>query len=168
MRCSIVLVLTVLCAAVVVAEEKPSPQQEAMKKLDFLIGEWSGEGWMQRGPQRDTFTSHETVAFRAGGFAILVEGAHKSPDASEFGAIGIITFDETSGSYKFHSQSSEGKGGDSEMKLIGDRVVQWSPAPVVRYTLDFTKGGRWIETGEYSRDGKEWKKFFEMTLERVK
>ena len=32
-------------------------QQEAMNKLDFLIGKWKGEGWVKMpGAERQTFT----------------------------------------------------------------------------------------------------------------
>jgi hypothetical protein len=38
----------------------------------------------------------------------------------------------------------------------------------VRFTLKLNDKGQWLETGEFSRDGKEWMKMLEMTLDRVK
>jgi hypothetical protein len=37
----------------------------------------------------------------------------------------------------------------------------------VRFTIKLDEKGRWFEVGEVSQDGKERRKFFEMTLERV-
>jgi hypothetical protein len=38
----------------------------------------------------------------------------------------------------------------------------------MRFTVRLNEKGQWFEVGEFSRDGKAWQKFFEMTLERVK
>jgi hypothetical protein len=37
----------------------------------------------------------------------------------------------------------------------------------VRFTIKLDEKGRWFEVGEISQDGREWRIFFEMTLERV-
>jgi len=37
----------------------------------------------------------------------------------------------------------------------------------VRYTIKLTDQGDWFEIGEFSADEKNWRKFFEMTLQRV-
>ena len=39
-----------------------------------------------------------------------------------------------------------------------------TPQGKVRYTITRTAEGAWFEIGEYSRDGQQWAKFFEMTL----
>ena len=48
---------------------------------------------------------------------------------------------------------------------------QWetaSPAGKLRFTITHTDKDEWFESGEASEDGKSWRKFFEMTLHRVK
>lgn len=38
----------------------------------------------------------------------------------------------------------------------------------IRFTITLTEKDEWHEAGEFSRDGKNWIEFFEMTLQRVK
>ena len=46
-----------------------------MKKLDFLVGEWKGEGWMEFVPgQRRTFRGTEVVQSKLGGLLVTIEG----------------------------------------------------------------------------------------------
>lgn len=36
----------------------------------------------------------------------------------------------------------------------------------MRYTIKLDAVGQWVEIGEISADGREWRKFFEMSLTR--
>ena len=50
---------------------------------------------------------------------------------------------------------------------------RWRPsdriwAHLIRYEAEWLYQARWFEIGEMSRDGKQWRNFFEMTLERGK
>ena len=50
------------------AQDPAAAQREAMKKLDFLVGEWKGEGWMEFAPgQRRTFRGTEVVQSKLDG-----------------------------------------------------------------------------------------------------
>ena len=51
---------------------------------------------------------------------------------------------------------------------VQDRVLQWSIGQNVRFTMNLSEKDKWSEIGEFSQDGKNWMKFFEMTLQRVK
>src|ERR1035438_10389702 len=56
-------------------------QREAMKKLEFLAGKWSGEASVFRGPG-DPMRLHQTeeVQFKMDGVVLLVEGAGRNSD----------------------------------------------------------------------------------------
>src|SRR5437867_1497174 len=57
-----ILFLTVAAGSSSGQPPAPAAQQEAMKKLDFLVGQWKGEGWMEFAPgQRRTFKGTEVV-----------------------------------------------------------------------------------------------------------
>ena len=63
------LLLWVVALSVPLSAQNPtSAQLDAMKKLDFLVGQWKGEGWISFGPgQRRTFTQTETIEPKLGG-----------------------------------------------------------------------------------------------------
>ncbi|MDX1644311.1 MAG: hypothetical protein R3244_08150, partial [Thermoanaerobaculia bacterium] len=59
--------------------------------------------------------------------------------------------------------------GQRELEVRDDGFV-WSqeiPVGMTRYTMQLDDRGRWVETGQISRDGGEtWHAFFGMTLTR--
>jgi hypothetical protein len=80
-RCLIGLAFVCLCATELLAQEqKPSSTHiEAMKKLNFLVGEWKGEGWNEFVPgQRRTSPITEMVHYKLSGVILGVEGIGKT------------------------------------------------------------------------------------------
>ena len=150
-------------------------KSEAMKKLAFLAGNWEGTGSIQFGDGKSEFHGTEEVEQKIGGLAVVVEGLHKIqlPDGKErviHNALGIISYSPKSESYQFTAHLATGRSGNYPAKLIDDTTFEWmipdSPVGKIRYTIKIEKD-TWHEVGEISRDGKEWSKFFEMTLKKV-
>src|SRR5688500_1067507 len=84
----------------------PSPAElAAIKKLNFLVGTWEGEGWSQRGPQRETYKGSETVRSKLQGKALLVEGLFIEPISKKtvHETLAVITFDEKTSKYRFNT-----------------------------------------------------------------
>jgi hypothetical protein len=55
-------VVTVSLSPALSLARAPAAQRDAMKKLDFLVVEWKGEGWMEFAPgQRRTIRGTEIV-----------------------------------------------------------------------------------------------------------
>lgn len=135
----------------------------AMAKLDFLVGEWRGEGWIvTREGKRETFSSTEVIRRKLHDTALLIEGVH-----TNFEALAVVTYDPKAGQYRWRSFTSRGGGVDVEAKLTGDRTLEWYPSQTSRYTIRIDDAGQWEEVGEYTRDdGKSWKQFFAMRLTR--
>jgi hypothetical protein len=170
--CALVLPLSAQAPASIPA------QREAMKKLDFLVGRWKGEGWVEKSSgQRVTFTQTENVQSKLDGTALLVEGrgTGKAPgqaaEAALFEAMAVISYDEQGKLYRFVSNTSEGRQGEFDLKPVeggcewGFRIPQGGR---VRYTIKLNDNGQWHEIGEFSQDDKTWRKFHEMTLDRVR
>ena len=155
----------------------PAAQRDAMKKLDFLVGQWKGEGWMEFAPgQRRTFKGTETVQGKLDGLLLAVEGRHlgrpddKGKEVVVHTAFGLVSYDEKAKRYRFQAFTGRGDHEDTEAKVSEGRLVWGTKVPQfgdVRYTIKLDEKGRWFEVGEVSQDGKAWRKFFEMTLERV-
>ena len=151
-------------------------QRAAMQEVMGLVGEWSGEGWVQMGPQgRETFRIDEVVTEKLDGLALLVEGHGQSeePDGSlrtTHRALAVLTWDAAREGYSFQTHTAQGYHTDADLEVLGEGVLRWSYSVPggrdIRYTIEL-RDARWIETGSISMDGGEtWMEFLQMTLER--
>jgi hypothetical protein len=150
---------------------------DEMKKLDFLIGNWQGEGWMEFGPgQRHKSSVTESVQTKLGGRVFIIEGLGKAklPNRSEetvvHNAFAFLYYDQTAKRYAMRAFLANGNAVDAETSFQ-DGVFEWRlqiPQGNVRYKIKLNDQGQWFEVGEISQDGKTFHQFFEMTLSRVK
>lgn len=174
----VVLALLFALPNLLPAQTPVSEAQQAMKKLNFLVGQWKGEGWVQFGPgQRQTVNATETVQSRLGGEVLLIEGLGKSkgegnqPEMTGHDAIAFFYYDSKAKVFRFQAHRAGGLAIDSEAKVT-DRTFEWGfqdeRAGTIRFTMKLTDKDEWFEIGEFSQDGKTWHKFLEMTLQRVK
>lgn len=171
------LALLAFAVAAGAQQRGPSPaaQLVEMKKLDQMVGQWKGTGWIDTQAGRQTFQGTETVQKKLNGLALLVEGRFTNtspgakPDEVIHETLAVLSYDEGSKGYKFNTYLAGGMKGEHELKLI-DGGWQWFiqfPGGQIRYTTKFDSGS-WVEGGEMTRDGgATWRKFFEMTLKRV-
>jgi hypothetical protein len=173
------VLLVLLGSAVGLGQERedPAAQREAMKKLEFLSGEWKGQSWIEFVPgQRSASAGTETVETRLDGLLLTLEGIHRrkigdrETDEIVHSAFTVVSYDDKAKRYRFQAYTGRGNYTEAEAK-VGDGQLQWTfripQLGEVRYTISVDKG-RWSEIGEMSPDGQQWRKFFEMNLERVK
>ena len=172
------LLLFLFLPVTLLAQSPASPQLQEMKRLDFLIGEWKGEGWTEYVPgQRRASPITERVQSKLGGMILLVEGlgTKKDPGTQEevvtHSALGIIAYDPSAKLYRLRSYLVDGRSTDAEASFV-EGGFQWRfKAPQgtnIRYTIKLTEKGEWFEKGEMSPDGQNWRQFHEMTLQKVK
>lgn len=177
LHCSILLAIGLTLAFVPVASARQSgpppaaitPQPE-MEQLSFLVGEWKGTGWFQRGPERHHVIQVETITPLLDGDVLLIEGRGVSAEDTSLvvhQAVAIIGFDATSGTYEMRTFLPGGRGA-SPAVTVGDDHMVWQIGSNVRYTISLDDSARWFEIGEFSQDGGDtWTQFFEMTLNRI-
>ena len=158
----------------------PPAQIAAMKRIDFLVGKWRGNGWvMGYNGKRIPFTNNESVELRLGGLIAVVEGLGKSKDSATgeeritHNAFAVLSYDPQAKVYRWRTHTFHGGPGLDITADIGDKNFVWGfKMPQVgdtRYTITLNEKGNWFEIGEMSRDGgKTWTKFLEMELEKVK
>ncbi len=168
--------IAMLFVPMVVAQEGPAESNRTnMQKIAFLVGEWQGEGWMAMGPKRSSFRGRESVQSRLGGQVLVIEGVHEGVDGAAAGtvvhhALAIVSWDQEAGAYRFNSHMLNGRSGEFKGRYE-DGTFVWSmtnpQAGQIRYRIQVTDDGRWIEVGERSSDGQSWSQFFEMTLRRT-
>ncbi|MGH7563328.1 MAG: hypothetical protein ACREK5_02765 [Gemmatimonadota bacterium] len=156
-------------------------QEQAMEPLAWLVGDWEGEGWIQRGPgPRMEFTQTEHVESAFGGRILLVEGLGRAKPSggAETGpaagsvvheAYGVLSWDLEEGDYSFDTYLADEAGVDAEATLE-DGILTWgfeAGGGQIRFRIQQTEQGEWHETGGFSPDGTTWHPFFEMTLHRA-
>jgi hypothetical protein len=172
-----VLVLTGVVSSSPGQAPTVAAQRDAMKKLDFLVGQWKGEGWMEFvAGQRRTFQGTEVVQSKVDGLLLAIEGLHrgrlgnKGEEVVVHNAFALVSYDDKAKRYRFQAFTNRGSYEDTEAKVSDGQLVWGMKVPQfgdVRYTIKLDDKGRWFEIGEVSRDGKTWQQFFEMTFQRV-
>src|ERR1700741_1471198 len=72
-------------------------QRAAMKKLDFLIGNWSGEVKLLRSPGEPTeLLQTEKAEYKLDGLILLIEGSGRSKSTHQLviQAFGVLSYDD--------------------------------------------------------------------------
>ncbi len=154
----------------------PAPAvQEAMTKVAWMIGEWEGEGWRTRPDgEIERFKVLERIEPKLDGLILLIEGRGWSEPADGVRieghhAIGVFSYDAYARRYHFDAFVKEGYQTRSTPE-IGNNTYAWShpagPGAEMRYTVQLTEDGAWLETGDFCRE-EECRQTFEMRLKRV-
>lgn len=171
---SVFLFASIACFTGDLAAQAPdaAPVRAAIARLEFMVGRWHGEAWQLRGNERVQTRMVETVERKLGGTVLLVEGLGtiSVPDDEDrivHHALGVISFDPSSSTYKLRSYLATGQSGDFTLALVDDGV-SWTrdvPGGTVRNTARFGND-EWNEVGEFSRDGVTWTQVMELRLRR--
>ena len=137
------------------AQQPPSNsadvQREAMRKLSFLAGHWSGPVTIVRGPDEALhLTQSEDVEYKLDGLVLLIEGKSTSADGKGlFSALATISYDDASHTYHFRAYH-DGHYLDTELSVPANGF-SWSftagPAHIVN-TMHLTSKGEWDEVTE--------------------
>jgi hypothetical protein len=129
-------------------------QRAAMKKLGFLVGEWSGEASALRGPgQFVELTQTESAQFKLDGLVLVIEGVGRTKADGKLSlqALGLISFDDETGTYRMRA-FNDGRWLETEVKLTdGANLISWGFALGEFKTttvLRVNDNGEWTEHGE--------------------
>lgn len=135
------------------AQERPAgstdTQRDAMRKLAFLAGRWSGPVTIVLGPGEPLhLTQTEDVVFKLGGLVLLIEGKSTGADGkAQFEALATLSFDEATHTYRLRAYN-DGHYLDTELSVTGSGFA-WSfaagPAHIAN-TMQLTGKGEWRET----------------------
>ena len=124
-------------------------QREAMKKLAFLAGRWSGPVTITRGPGEPMhLTQTESVEYKLDGLVLLVQGRSVGADSkAQFEALATIAYDDAS--HTFHIRAyNGGRYLDTELTVQPDGF-SWGfdagPAKILN-SMRLTAKGEWQET----------------------
>lgn len=168
-----ILITVLLSAASLVAAQQPpdttGAQREAMHKLSFLAGSWSGPVSIIRGPGEPLhLTQTERVEYKLDGLVLLIEGKSTVADGSaSFQALATVAFDDATHSYRIRAYNA-GHYIDAELTVLTDGS-SWcfdaGPAHIAN-TMHLTAGGEWQETSEATFGGNPPRRTVDMLLTR--
>ena len=129
-------------------------QRAAMKRLGFLVGEWSGEGSVLRGPgQFVELAQTESAQFKLDGLVLVIEGVGRTKAEGKLAlqALGLISFDDETGIYKMRA-FNDGRWLETEVKLAdGGNSISWGFTLgefKTKTVMRINENGEWTELGE--------------------
>jgi hypothetical protein len=144
-------------------------QREAMKKLGFLVGQWSGPASIVRGPGEPLkLTQSEDIRMKLDGLVLLVEGTGRDTEGKiAFRALATISYDDASSSYRFRA-FNDGRFLDTELKASANGFEWGYTAGPLRVSnvMRLTEKGEWFEITESAYGPTPSRRSLEMTLKR--
>lgn len=149
-----VLSFSLSLAAQQPATNSADVQREAMRKLSFLAGHWSGPVSIVRGPGEPLhLTQTEDVEYKLDGLVLLIEGKSTSADGKvAFSALATIAYDDASHTYHFRA-FHDGYYLDTELSV-----------PANGFSWGFTAGPAHIVNTMHLTDKAEWDEVTEVTV----
>ena len=136
-----------------------------MKKLDFLVGKWSGEARVQYGSGNWLeLIQSEDAQYKLDGLVLLIEGTgrNKPEGKAVFQALATVSYDEEAGAYRMRAYN-DGRYLETELKLTEEKGFTWGFAfgqIKTRYVMRINEKGEWTEVGEVILDEQPPRKFY--------
>jgi hypothetical protein len=134
-----------------------------MKKLEFMVGKWAGEARLLRGPGGPVLLMQtEEAQYKLDGLILLIEGVGrtKADGKSALQALGIVSYDDESGTYRMRA-FNDGRFLETELKLLDSgKGMTWGFAlGQIRTSCRFAS--RWLTLRPPWIQGRCAKKVFE-------
>jgi hypothetical protein len=148
-------------------------QRAAMRKLDFLIGKWSGEASVLR--DRGQFVDlaqTEEAQFKLDGLVLMIEGVGRTKSDGKLAlqALGLISFEDESITYRMRA-FNDGRWLETEVKLVDEgHAITWSFTLHEMRThsvLRLNENGEWIELAELIIGTRPPQKLMDLKVRRV-
>jgi len=141
-----------------------------MKKLDFLVGTWSGNARMLRGPGEPIeMIQTEEARYKLDGLLLVIEGIGriKSDGKLALQALGIVSYDDETGTYHMRA-FNDGRWLETDVTLADSgKELAWGftlGEIKTRSTLRINEKGEWTELHEITIGSQPPRKFMEVTV----
>ena len=141
-----------------------------MQKLGFLIGRWTGEARLFRGPGEPVLlTQTEEAQYKLDGLILLIEGIGrtKTDGKPALQALGIVSYDDETASYRMRA-FNDGRFLETEVKLLDNgKGIAWGFTVAEIRTnsvMRINERGDWTELHEITIGSQPRRKFMELTV----
>lgn len=151
------------------ANLQPSAElKAAILKLEPLVGQWKGEGWLQTGSSKRVFQQSEIIALKANNTLLQIEGLGKDElGQTVHQAYAVISFDSDKSVYQMLAVRADGKVIYPELKVTETGMLEWGfdvgNGGRVKFNIEI-KDDTWHETGAFTSNGTSWIPFLEIKL----
>jgi len=144
-----------------------------MKKLEFLVGKWSGEARSFRGSGEPAeWLQSEEAQYKLDGLVLMIEGVgrKKSDGQVALQALGIVSYDDADGTYHMRA-FNDGRFLETEVKLLEDgKGMTWGFALgeiKTRSVIRIDEKGEWTEHHEITIGGQPANPLMDLTVRRA-
>jgi hypothetical protein len=145
-------------------------QRSAMGKLEFLVGKWSGEARLLRGPDKwvDLHQSEE-AQYKLDGLILIIEGVGraKTDGQTVLQAFAIISYDDESRAYQMRA-FNDGRFLETNVKLLEEAMgMTWGfTLGEIRThsVLRINESNEWTELAEIEIGSQPPRKLWELTV----
>ncbi|HLY18395.1 MAG TPA: hypothetical protein VKR61_14280 [Bryobacteraceae bacterium] len=148
-------------------------QRAAMKKLGFLVGKWSGEASVLRGPGLFVdMAQTEEAQFKLDGLILTIEGVGraKADGKPALQALGLVSFDDQSKIYRMRA-FNDGRWLETEIRLADEgNGITWGfdlGGMKTHSVMRINEKGEWTEHAELTVGTRPPQKLMELTVRRV-
>jgi hypothetical protein len=149
-------------------------QRAALKKLDFLVGKWSGEARILRGPGEPLeLIQTEEAQYKLDGLILIIEGIGKTKADGKVAlqAFGIVSYEDERETYRMRAYN-DGRYLETDLNLSengqgitwGFRLGDIKTSSMLR----INEKGEWTELTEMAIGSEPARKFMELTVSRQK
>jgi hypothetical protein len=146
-------------------------QRDAMQKLAFLVGKWTGEAQLLRGAtELVELIQTEEAQYKLDGLILTIEGVGRDDvtgGQTFLQAFGIISYDDDSGMYSLRA-FNDGRYLETEVKLLEQgKSITWGFALgeiKTKSVLRINERGEWTEVAEIIVGSQAPKKLMQLTV----
>ena len=166
------MALVVPCMAQLPRTPDLEAQRAAMKKLDFLVGSWSGEARVLRGPGEPLeLIQTEEAQYKLDGLILVIDGVGKTKadGKAALQAFGVVSFDDETGTYRMRAYN-DGRYLETDVKLNENgKGMTWGFALgdiKTSSVLRINEKGEWTEQAEITIGSQPARKLMELAVRR--
>ena len=145
-------------------------QRAAMKKLSFMVGKWSGQARVSRGPGEPLeLIQTEAAQYKLDGLILTIEGVGRAMSDGKVAlqALGIVSYDDEAGTYHMRA-FNDGRWLETDVKLAeSGKGIAWGFALGEIKTssvLRINEQGQWTELTEIAVGSQPPRKFMEVIV----
>ncbi len=155
------------------AQKGNMEQKEAIQKLRWMLGNWTGASVITVDNQKRVTHIKELVQPSLNGNILLITVRATDADSTTkkqslaYTSFSVISYDVNNKKYRWTSWRTNGRDYEEQPFMVGVHSFEYitrEDGKPVRYKAAFGSKGEFVETGEYQKKGSSWEEFITMKL----
>lgn len=148
-------------------------QKEAIAKLRWLVGNWSGYSTVTVDGEKRITNIRESIQPGLDGTILMInvwatdKDSNSNRQSLAYTSFSVISYNKKEDKYRWTTWRNSGNDYDEHSFKVGDQSFEYTSdenGGKTRYKAHLGSKGEFLETGEYSKNGDEWGQFITMTL----